>query len=411
MSLEEIRMPEGVKDIDELVRAGREVPTPTPLNQPSNEKQELNNRVTTLTLDEIRKRPEPKPCIAKYFPVDSTTAIVAMGGVGKTTWATRLLLDALSADATLEVMIVSSEDGPDDYQSKVFNSLYTEDSQGEAFHPVHAKDIAGRMHVLDLKGQGSKLVAEHDGSYIPSPFTSELLEMIKSQFPKVRVVIFETVSRFAGGETNERLEALVSACDQIAMGINGASVLVHHTGKGQAREKVVDLYSGRGGSALGDNTRSFIVLTRFDREYMQQHPINAPLDDIDAGRAFEVRHVRSSYGPTQEPLYYITRQGCCHGPVLEEVEPLADSDIHRAKVEALEAAESAAVNKIFETIKVKGGKVPKKFFDSNTKDLLGITQKCARELIDELLEVGSLVETSESKGKAKQKILIAGAVN
>jgi RecA-family ATPase len=371
----------------------------------------LEFQITTMSTDEISRQPKRKQCIAGYFPVHGTTALVAMGGVGKTTWLTRVLLDELDRDQSLEAMIVSAEDSPDDYQSKIHNSLFTKDREGKAYHSVDVEKIAGRMHILNLKGKGAKLVADRDGSFVPSDLADHLLELIQEDYPKVRILLFETVSRFAGGETNERFEALVTACDRLAMGINGAVVLVHHTGKSQAREKITDLYSGRGGSALGDNTRSFVVLTQFDRDYMNSYPVRVSLDDVDAGRVFEVRHVRYSYGPTQEPLYYVTRAGCSHGPVLEQIQAMSQADLQKARMKAIEAAEAAAVTRIFNSIKVKGGAVEKKYFDKHTKLIIGVTQGRGRELIAELLEAGTLIEYEQLRKRAKVKMLKAGEVD
>jgi hypothetical protein len=191
-------------------------------------------------------------------------------------------------------------------------------------------------------------------------------------------------------EPNDRMEALITACDRIAIAINGACVLVHHTGKSQGRDKVIDLYSGRGGSALGDNTRSMIVLTRLDDDYMGALPIVVDRDDLEHGRVFEVTHVRNSYGITQPPEYYVTRRGYCNGPTLEPVPIATDADITKAKLEGIKAKSNRAATQIHNVIKAEGGWVKRKYFDTGTQALIGITQEKSRELIIEMLEAGSL---------------------
>tara|TARA_R110002110_G_scaffold415748_1_gene654859 strand:- start:102075 stop:103034 length:960 start_codon:yes stop_codon:yes gene_type:complete len=317
----------------------------------------------------------------------------------------------MARDESLEVMIISAEDGPDDYQTKIHNSLFSKDGEGRNYHDVALEQIAGRMHILNLKGIGAKLVADRDGNFVPSGLVDELLDLMREGYPRVRILLFETVSRFAGGETNERFEALISACDRLAMEIEGAVVLVHHTGKSQAREKVTDIYSGRGGSALGDNTRSFIVLTQIDPEDQNRYPVRASLDDVCASRVFEVRHVRYSYGRTKNPLYYVTRQGCNHGPVLEQLQTLSRAELKKMRMEAIDAANAAATTRIFDAIKANGGVVSKKFFDTQTKQTIGVTQQKGRKLIADLLEAGKLIECEQSKGRAKIKMLKAGEVD
>lgn len=355
-------------------------------------------RTTTFGLDELKRKPRPREIVCDYFPIHATSAVVGQGGVSKTT-----LLACLSARHVtddLHAMFVSAEDGEADYQAKLHNALYTESG------PLpEASTVAEKIHVLNLKGQGVKLIQESGGSFIPSTEAVKLAHYLETYYPKVRVVYFETVSRFAGGEDNERMEAVVSACDRIAMEINGACVLVHHTGKGQARDKVIDLYSGRGGSALGDNTRSMVVLTRLDSDYRGSEPIVIDHDDLARGRAFEVTHVRNSYGPTRPPAYYITRHGYCYGPTLEPVPIASAEELTKAKLESIERQYNAAATRVCEVIKAKGGKVPKKFFDSKTKSLIGVTQEQGRELIKELLDAGTLEEFEDTGSRGRPKML------
>lgn len=366
--------------------------------------QQWLDKTSTFSLPELERRPIAREILCDYFPVYATSLLVAMGGIGKTTWTASKVLPHLTDD--LHVMFISAEDGEDDYQAKVHNVLYTIGSDGR-YTDIEPADIADKLHVLNLKGQGVKLVTEAGGSFIPSPAADDLAEFVKTFYPRVRVLIFETVSRFAGGEDNERMEAIVSACDRIAIAINGACVLVHHTGKTQAREKVVDLYSGRGGSALGDNTRSMVVLTRLDADYTGSQPIVIDRGDLEAGRAFEVYHVRNSYGPTQDPEYYVTRHGYCHGPVLERVPIATDEELTRAKTAAIEARYNKAAGRLCEVIKAKGGKVHKRYFETETMEKIGLTQAQGRQLIAEMLDAGSLVEGEDGK----KKILSIGRVN
>jgi AAA domain len=361
-------------------------------------------QVTTMTMEAIQQQPTPREMICHYFPVGATSAIVAMGGVGKTTWKIRNALEALKDDGELEVMIVSSEDSPEDYQAKIHNALYSTTPEGGRYIDAAPGDIAGRFHVMNLKGTGAKLVAEQGGSFVPSPFCRELALTLKEHYPRVRLVIFETVSRFAGGEDNERMEALVTACDRVALNINGASVCVHHTGKAQAREKIIDLYSGRGGSALGDNTRSMIVMTRLDKDYPGEIPVLVDPADVEAGRAFEVKHVRNSYGPVLGFEYYVTRSGYCNGPVLEPLPEATEEDATKARLAVIDAERKGAATQIYNIVKEKKS-VPRKFFDTRTRKLIGVTQADGRAIIAEMIASGSLVEVERKEGRATLKML------
>lgn len=361
------------------------------------------DKTTTLTLDALERRPEPREILCGYFPVWATTAVVAGGNTGKSTWATRTAAEHASDD--LHVLFVTAEDGEADYQAKLHNLLYSQHPAGR-YTDRAPEQIAGKVHVLNLKGEGVKLVAEQGGSLVPSVAADNLANFINEHYPRVRVVIFETLSRFAGGEDNDRMEAAISACDRVAIAINGACVLIHHVGKSQSRDKVVDLYTGRGGSALGDNTRSFIVLTRLDGDYPGARPALIDREDIEAGRAFEVYHVRNSYGAEREPEYFVTRSGYCHGPVLEGVPIATDDEVDRARVAAIEARYDKAASRLHEVIKAKGGSVHRKYFETETREKIGLTQGQGRQLIEEMLNAGSLaVEDKRQPSGQTAKVL------
>lgn len=362
------------------------------------------DRTTTLSLDALQRRPEPREILCGYFPVDATSAIVAGGNTGKSTWATRTA--ALNASDDLHVLFVTAEDGEADYQAKLHNLLYSH-SQGGRYTDREPEQIAGKVHVLNLKGEGVKLVAEAGGSFVPSAAADNLADFINKHYPRVRVIFFETLSRFAGGEDNDRMEAIVSACDRIAIAIKGACVLIHHVGKSQARDKVIDLYTGRGGSTLGDNTRSFVVLTRLDGDYTGNKPALIGREDIEAGKAFEVYHVRNSYGPTREPEYFVTRSGYCHAPVLEWVPVASEAEVNCARLEIIKARYNKSAIRLHEVIKSEGGSVHRKYFETETREKIGISQAQGRQLIEEMLNAGSLaVEDKRQPSGQNAKVLV-----
>jgi hypothetical protein len=359
---------------------------------------------TTVTSKRLRVRPTPRELIAGLFPARATSAVVAPGGVGKTSWLVYRGIHFVLSEGN-EVLFISGEDTEEDYQTKIHNAVYSEYT-GKPFPSDTARRIAKKLHILNLRGLGEKLIEDSAGSFVPSGVARDISQYIHHKLPRVRMVVFETVSRFAGGgEDNDRMEAIVSACDHIATKINGAVVLVHHTGKTQARDKIVDLYSGRGGSALGDNTRCMIVLTRIDDKYHGQRPIAPDKVDVLAGRVFEVSNVRNSYASTASPEYFVTRQGQFYGPVLEPLPVLGEGERIGSMLNQLEEKKEAAVDRIIKIIKEKGGEVPRKFFDMHTRNLIDVTQAEGREIIKGLLEIGVLVEVDQKEGRTTRKTI------
>ena len=348
--------------------------------------------VVTFDEDMLKVRPQPKTSIGGYFPIGATTALVASGGVGKTVWITRQLIEEMLADSELEVMVITKEDAADDYQNKLFNDLHSfMPSTAKKFHNVTPEDIANRFHVMPLKGTEHQLIASNGGSFHHTPFVTDLKKQLISNFPKVRLVVFETLSRFGGGEEmNEQMEAVVSACDGIAIAISGASVVVHHTGKAQARSHVVDLYAGRGGSALGDNCRSNIVIHRLKAG--EGTAVTCSPVDLENGRVIEVIHVRHSYADEQPSRFFVIRRGEAHGVVLEEVFEASPEFVVQQSLSRLEKNQLDATDKILAAIKASDyGRVEKSMFDHNTQVLIGLTQKKGRALIESLIAEGVLV--------------------
>jgi hypothetical protein len=349
--------------------------------------------IVTFDEDMLKIRPQPKASIGGYFPIGATTALVASGGVGKTVWITRQLIDEMLNDRELEVMVITKEDAADDYQNKLFNDLHSfMPSTAKKFHNVTPEDIANRFHVMPLKGTDHRLIASTGGLFVQTLFVTDLKKQLIANFPRVRLVVFETLSRFGGGEEmNEHMEAVVSACDGIAIAIRGASVVVHHTGKAQARADVVDLYAGRGGSALGDNCRSNIVIHRLKAD--DGVAVTCSPDDLDKGRVIEVIHVRHAYAPEQPSRFFVIRGGEAHGVVLEEVFEASPEFIVQQSLSRLEKNQRDATDKILAAIKASEyGRVEKSMFEHNTQALIGLPQKKGRALIKELVESGVLVE-------------------
>ena len=355
-------------------------------------KHELHRSRSYLVFDNnlCNQIPTPRKLIGDRFPINATSALVAMGGVGKTTWLVREAARLAGLEG-VRTMFISAEDSDEDYQSKMFNVLRSDLN-------VKPDEVYGRVAMMNLRGCGSKLVKEEAGSFVPSGLVEELMGAVKDF--KADLVVFETLSRFAGGEENERFEAVVSACDKLAQGFGGAVVLVHHTGKSQAREKVIDLYSGRGGSVLGDNTRSMTVLTRMDDDYQGSENVIFDAEDLMSGRLFEVSHVRNSYGECLSAEYYATRKGEC-GPVLESLAVGSEEEMRKRALERLADKEREVVDRVIDCIKSEGGRVGRKYFDSATKDKIGCSQKDSRRIIEQMIE-DALLEVDQEVTRSGQ---------
>jgi len=369
-----------------------------------------------VSIDDLKllQKPEPKPSVLDKYPIGATSVIVAAGGVGKTQYLVR---DALRFAANFDgyTLIISAEDTPDDYAAKIHNMLLspTENGNGDRYPDVTLEALRGRIKIANMRGLGRKLVANVTGIPIPSNFATEITVALCDYMPDVKLVFIETLSRFSGGETNEHFEAAVTACDGIAQTANVAVVLIHHIGKSASREKIVDLYTGRGGSVLGDNTRSMIALTplslKTDKHdaYLGDGTVDCTNEEIQAGIIFEAKHVRYSYGRCIDSEYFKKLPGYAYAPVLQTLKTLNGDDALDRQLKANRAKADAAASMICKIIKKEGGRVSVGYFEkADNRKAVGLSRTDCRDTINDMISAGSIerIEVQEYTGGGLQKV-------
>ena len=115
--------------------------------------------------------------------------------------------------------------------------------------------------------------------------------------------MFDPASFFSAGErfVNDGEAALMMALRAVSAGLGGAAVgIIHHTGQAAARDKIVDQYAGRGGSAFADNGRATLVLAFHGdgEKENQSHPPPSEITraDIEAGRVIRLHVAKFNVG-------------------------------------------------------------------------------------------------------------------
>jgi len=97
----------------------------------------------------------------------------------------------------------------------------------------------------------------------------------------------------------------------VSIGLGGAAVgVIGHTGQAAAREKVVDQYAGRGGSAFSDNSRATLVLAfhgggKEDELYPPPPQVNQ--SDVEAGRVVRLHIAKFNAGRRETRPIWIVR--------------------------------------------------------------------------------------------------------
>jgi RecA-family ATPase len=120
--------------------------------------------------------------------------------------------------------------------------------------------VRANVRIKDVVGAGFKLTRVVDDVVVPAPAVDAVIEWGRAIRP-VLVSLDPAVS-FGIGESrvNDAEQGLIEAARRIRTALNCCVRYVHHSGKGNARDKALDQYAGRGGSAFADGARMVAIL-------------------------------------------------------------------------------------------------------------------------------------------------------
>jgi len=347
--------------------------------------------------------PKPKKLLHGWLPERRTAALNAPGGNLKST----LIVDQAIETAKLKQMaiIVSAEDEADDYYGKFWSALKSPESR---HHGQDIEALAEYIVVVDISGTGRKLSASPDNLGQRAEWVDDMIKDVKGMGKPVGFVAFETASRLCFGEDNNDFSAAITITDHVAMKLDCSCIISHHTAKFVAREKIVDNHSGRGGSALGDNTRSSVSMTKLDRQYKGiRQPMCSP-DDIAEGRIIEMGHARNSFGPLMEPRYFRAKTGEGYHPIMEEIPSVkrgSQEEQDWREEFAKDQAGNAADMLVAYVIEAEDNgwdaltAVDVDDIDFRKQYLCGISRKDARKGKDELVASGRVVKVAGKRGQ------------
>lgn len=306
---------------------GRRVPgeddDAKPTQQPVKERNKFIASYTRFSIEELDSAPPPLQYVLKpQVPAVAVSVLSAPGGAGKTTLMTLMAVSralnrsmfrgVLPRDG--ETVILATEDRKLNYHHKL---AALRDHLG---HEFDSSLIAERVHFFDMAGQMVRLIVPDRGQqYRPSDEVDELADAILSKAPKADHIIIETISRVAGGvESNESMSVLVSACERLTMLVKAAVTLVGHVSQNMARSGLADAYAARGGSSLGDNARSSMVLMPLTDANREKYASGLEMTQEDVEQTVVWTHEKAN-GPIARP-HLLRRQMTNYGPVLVDVD-------------------------------------------------------------------------------------------
>lgn len=285
-------------------------------------------RLEPITLEELRDaRLNPRVVLPYFLYADVRTRISA-GGTGKTTVAmyeavTLALgreLWGRAPDAPVRTAFVTREDTREILVARV-REIMREMQLG----PEQVAQVLSNVIVVDLSGVSFRVSAVVGDVVLPHASNLNWLIKTLTQF-KPDWLILDPLVSFGVGEqrVNDAEQGLIEAMRILKAEFDCCIEGIHHSGKANAREKALDQYAGRGGSALSDGSRMVCVMQPLN----ETEWLDATGDMLRDGEGGVVMAMpKMSYCRAQEPIY-IKRRGYSFTQIIPPGKP-SPTDIQK----------------------------------------------------------------------------------
>lgn len=239
----------------------------------------------------------------RWLLLGTVSAIVAPGGVGKSSFVASMLLSLASGRqdilgktvwvAPKRVWYWNLEDGLDELEMQLVAA--------SMFHGVGQEECGDRIF-LDSGPEGSELriaIEDRDGYSIAVPVVEALIAELLARKIDVLVIDPFVSSHGVSENDNSAVDAVVKTWAGIAKRASCSIVLVHHSKK-LGNEKVT-AESSRGASALVSAARVTLVLNRMDKDEAQRFGI---VEDKERRRLFTVQDDKANRAPAEDAQWY-----------------------------------------------------------------------------------------------------------
>jgi len=232
---------------------------------------------------------------------NTVTAIVAPGGVGKSSLVASMMLSLASGRSLLgkdvwggaqRAWYWNLEDDGDELARQMHAAAI--------HHGIRKADVDGRLFI-DSGPDGSGLctaVEDRSGFTLRRPVTDALIVELKERGIDVLVVDPFVSSHEVDENANSKIDAVVKEWARVAKAANCSIGLVHHTKKLEGRKVTGE--SSRGATSLINAARSVLVLNRMDAEQGDFFGIPA----VDHGRYFNVQDDKHNRAPAEAAQWY-----------------------------------------------------------------------------------------------------------
>lgn len=168
------------------------------------------------------------------------------------------------------------------------------------------EQVLEMVRIIDVSGERFRLSAVIGDVVEPHQANIDWMTGMLAPLRPDRL-IFDPLVSFGVGEArvNDAEQGLIDAFRAFRNRLDCCVEGIHHIGKANAREKTLDQYSGRGGSALADGARMVAVMQPLDPNEWQQQT-GTRLQDGESGIVMALPKL--SFAPRQAPIY-ILRNG------------------------------------------------------------------------------------------------------
>ncbi|HRE19213.1 MAG TPA: AAA family ATPase [Rhodocyclaceae bacterium] len=353
-------------------------------------------------MDEWKDAELAPPCIVEGLLYADVGVRVAAGGMGKTTLELfeavhivlgRPLYGRLRVPRPGRVVIVTAEDG-----RWILVARLREICKALELTADEIARVMDGIRIADLSARPAKITAIVDDIVAPNYRVDEIIDACRPHPPVL--VVFDPAISFGVGErrVNDAEQALVEAGRRIRAALGCAVKFIHHSGQVSAREKLIDQYAGRGGTAFADGCRMVHVLQSLSPEEFRT-ATGRTLDDGETGLI--LARPKLSYCPPQPPLYLVRR-----GYLFRAVEPDARDP----------GAELAAIcNQVEQLIgeKLRDGRYPtQRSLDGEAKSC-NLARQQMRDAVA-ILKSSGRIETrkapsAEGRGGTREYLALSGA--
>jgi RecA-family ATPase len=330
-------------------------------------------------------------CIVRHCLYADVAALVAPGGTGKTTLliheAVHIALGwpvwGLPVEAPGWTLFVTAEDRREQFMARLREILACLDLTPEQ----RARALWG-VRVWDTTGEAVKLIRAADGNVVMTDLADDIVEAYQADPPAV--CVFDPLVSFGASEgmVNDNEQGIITAARRIVKGLKCCVRVVHHTGKGNAREGALDQYAGRGGSALADGSRMMSVLQAWTPEASGNRQPPPGCTPAPEASIVILARAKLSYAPPNLPLIWIRREGFAFAHFTEEPRP-APEDLRAMHADQVERFIRAELER-------------ERFHTQKTLEeqagIMGLARQAIREALSELRISGRIIDAPMPEG-------------